>query len=128
MISNSHQPFATAYARRPVAAIAADADMLLIKLRRCIGSPPHADRRLGYSAIARIGATDQSFRAPYPGKNDPFRSWPISANELDDVFRGSDTKVRSPTVAVHSICALLRMNSPAKPPPSKGSALFRIFT
>src|SRR3984893_12915326 len=99
------------------------AAMLMIKLRRCIGSAPHADRRAGYSAFARIGATARSFRAPHYGKNDPFRSWLISANELDDVFKGSDTKVRSPTVAVHSICALLRMNSPAKPPPSSGSAL-----
>jgi hypothetical protein len=50
------------------------------------------------------------------GKKEPFRSCAISANELEDVARGSETNVKSPTVAVHSICAELRTNSPAKPP------------
>jgi hypothetical protein len=27
------------------------------------------------------------------GKNDPFRSWPISANELEEVAMGSETNV-----------------------------------
>ena len=27
------------------------------------------------------------------GKNDPFRSWPISANELEEVTIGSETNV-----------------------------------
>jgi hypothetical protein len=27
------------------------------------------------------------------GKNDPFRSWPISANELEEVTMGSETNV-----------------------------------
>jgi len=29
----------------------------------------------------------------YYGKNDPFRSWPISANELEEVTMGSETNV-----------------------------------
>jgi len=59
-------------------------------------------------------------------KKEPFRSWPISANLLDDGASGSDTKVKSPTVAVHSICAVLRMNSPAKPP--KVGSVLRMLT
>jgi hypothetical protein len=36
--------------------------------------------------------TDGS-RALFYGKNDPFRSWPISANELEEVAMGSETNV-----------------------------------
>ena len=36
--------------------------------------------------------TDGS-RTPFYGKNDPFRSWPISANELEEVVMGSETNV-----------------------------------
>src|ERR1700758_4627801 len=61
-----------------------------------------------------------------PGKNEPFRSWPISANELEDVDSGAEANVRSPTVPVHSICAEFRTNSPANPPLT--GSLFLIFT
>jgi hypothetical protein len=36
--------------------------------------------------------TDGSKTLVY-GKNDPFRSWPISANELEEVAMGSETNV-----------------------------------
>ncbi len=36
--------------------------------------------------------TDGSRTLVY-GKNDPFRSWPISANELEEVTMGSETNV-----------------------------------
>ena len=36
--------------------------------------------------------TDGS-RTPVYGKNGPFRSWPISANELEEVMMGSETNV-----------------------------------
>ena len=36
--------------------------------------------------------TDGSRTLVY-GKNDPFRSWPISANELEEVAMGSETNV-----------------------------------
>jgi len=39
---------------------------------------------------------------------------------------GSETNVKSPTAALHSICAVLRTNSPAKPP-NTGS-VFVIFS
>jgi len=39
---------------------------------------------------------------PYE-KNTPFRSWPISANELEDVPSASDSNTKSPTVALHCI-------------------------
>src|ERR1700746_118034 len=61
-----------------------------------------------------------------PGKNEPFRSWPISANELEDVDSGAEANVRSPTVPVHSICAEFRTNSPANPP--KTGSVFLMFT
>jgi hypothetical protein len=55
-------------------------------------------------------------RPPHARKKRPFRSQPISANELTDVARGAEANVNSPTVAAHSICAALRTNVPAKPP------------
>jgi hypothetical protein len=51
---------------------------------------------------------------------------PISANPLDDVTSGSESNFKSPTRAVHSICALQRRNLPAKPPPSVGSSSLSI--
>src|SRR5206468_1179660 len=62
------------------------------------------------------------------GKNNPLRSLPISANELDDVASGSDSYDTWPTCPVHSIFATLRTNSPAKPPPSNGESVFLMFT
>src|SRR5437762_3269134 len=59
-------------------------------------------------------------------KKTPFRSWPISANELEDVPSVSDSKTKSPTLALHCICAELRTNSPAKPPYT--GSVFRILT
>ena len=32
-------------------------------------------------------------RTLFYGKNDPFRSWPISANELEEVAMGSEANV-----------------------------------
>ena len=69
--------------------------------------------RKGFNACA---STEESGTSPHDGKKRPFRSWPISANELDDVASGAETNVKSPTVAVHSIFAVLRIKVPAKPP------------
>jgi len=51
----------------------------------------------GSESLARRGLSP-----PYE-KNTPFRSWPISANELEDVPSASDSNTKSPTVALHCI-------------------------
>src|SRR5215470_1363335 len=78
--------------------------------------PRHQARGAAFKTL-----TDGSRTLVY-SKNDPLRSWPSSANELDEVAMGSETNVKSPTAALHSICAVLRTNSPAKPP-NTGSVL-----
>ena len=84
----------------------------------------------GVAPFARPPLSDAGYDPP--GKNEPFCSCPISANELYEVFApsGSDTNWRSPNVPDHSICAafgaVLRINSPLKPP-NTGSEL-RTFT
>ena len=53
------------------------------------------------ASVALIAST--SVAQTYAAKNEPLRSRPISANELEDVDSGSDLKVKSPTAALHSI-------------------------
>src|SRR5215831_12568961 len=77
------------------------------------------DGRTLYCTLLRDGDV------PLYAKKLPFRSWPISATVLDDVASTSDTRSTSPTVARHSICALVRMKSPAKLPPLAGGSSFR---
>src|SRR6266436_2121880 len=84
-----------------------------------------AGRRRGVESQSQSYITRKPKALVY-GKNDPLRSWPISANELVEVSMGSETNVKSPTTALHSICAWLRTNSPAKPP-NTGS-VFSIFS
>src|SRR5205823_13375006 len=55
----------------------------------------------------------QSSSSSSSGKKKPFRSRPISANTLEDVASGSETNVKSPSDAVHSIFSAFRMNLPA---------------
>ena len=47
----------------------------------------HTVRKRGVKSL-----TDGSMAFVY-GKNAPFRSWPISANELEEVTMGSETNV-----------------------------------
>ncbi len=49
-------------------------------------------QRLGHISKQGKSLTDGSRTLVY-GKNDPFRSWPISANELEEVAMGSETNV-----------------------------------
>jgi hypothetical protein len=50
-------------------------------------SPPDTRQEHGVKFL-----TDGSRTLVY-GKNDPFRSWPISANELEEVAMGSETNL-----------------------------------
>jgi len=81
----------------------------------------------GYSKCGRIYVQVlRSFERrklhPFYGKKLPWRSWPISAKELDDVASRSETMSQSPTLALHSIRAVVRTNSLATPPKT-GSAV-----
>jgi len=40
-----------------------------------------------------VKSLTEGSRTPVYAKNDPFRSWPISANELEEVAMGSETNV-----------------------------------
>src|SRR6267378_145199 len=53
--------------------------------------PPSKTLVLATGRVSLVMADPQ--RTLVYGKNDPFRSWPISANELEEVAMGSETNV-----------------------------------
>jgi hypothetical protein len=78
-------PLSVAYAESALAAVGSD-EITARKRRR-----PAPVVTTGY--VKQSKAATPGARTVVYGKNDPFRSWPISANELEEVAMGSETNV-----------------------------------